>query len=67
MIVFKCKMCGGDLDISSNSTIAKCPYCGANQTLPRLDNERKLNLFDRAIIYAEIMIMIKLCRCMRIF
>ena len=41
-------MCGGDLDVVDNMSVAKCPYCGANQTLPRLDNERKLNLFDRA-------------------
>ncbi len=47
MAVFKCKMCGAALEIGSE-TVVSCDYCGTNQTLPRLDNERKTNLYDRA-------------------
>ncbi|MGN0317949.1 MAG: TIR domain-containing protein [Lachnospira sp.] len=48
MSVFKCKMCGGALEINANETTATCEYCGTMQTLPKLDNERKANLYDRA-------------------
>ena len=48
MSMFKCKMCGGTLDISSGMTVAECQYCGTKQTLPRLDDEKKANLYDRA-------------------
>ena len=29
MAIFKCKMCGGQLDVSNNATIANCDYCGS--------------------------------------
>ncbi|MBQ9084123.1 MAG: leucine-rich repeat protein, partial [Clostridia bacterium] len=48
MATFKCKMCGGMLDIQQGSTVVECEYCGTKQTLPRLDDERRANLFDRA-------------------
>lgn len=48
MSVIKCKMCGGDLQIVVGSTVAECEYCGTKQTLPKLDDERKANLYDRA-------------------
>ena len=48
MSVLKCKMCGGTLEISSDQTTAVCEYCGTQQTLPRLDSERLVNLYDRA-------------------
>ncbi len=48
MAVFKCKMCGGDLAIEQGSTVAECEYCGSKQTLPKLDDERRTNLYDRA-------------------
>ncbi len=48
MTVFKCKMCGGDLQIADGMTVAVCDYCGTQQTLPKLDNDRKANLYDRA-------------------
>ena len=48
MAVFKCKMCGGDLDIGEGITVSECEYCGTKQTLPRLDNEKKVNLYARA-------------------
>ena len=47
-MVFKCKMCGGTLEINQNESVAVCEYCGTKQTLPRLDDERRANLYDRA-------------------
>ena len=48
MSVFKCKMCGGSLNISGYESTAICEYCGTLQTLPRLSDEKKANLYDRA-------------------
>lgn len=48
MPVFKCKMCGGTLEISENQTIATCEYCGTQQTLPKANDEIIANLFNRA-------------------
>ena len=47
MAVFKCKMCGGALEVN-NETVATCSYCGTQQTLPRLDDEKRAQLYDRA-------------------
>lgn len=41
-------MCGGSLEIQSNETVAECEYCGAKQTLPKLNDEKRVNLYDRA-------------------
>ena len=48
MAIFKCKMCGGALEIGENQSVATCEYCGTQQTLPKLDDEKKLALFSRA-------------------
>ena len=48
MATIKCKMCGGTMEITENSTVAVCEYCGSQQTIPRLSDERKANLYDRA-------------------
>lgn len=48
MAIFKCKMCGGTLEIDNNQTTVTCEYCGTQQTLPKLDDDRKANLYDRA-------------------
>ena len=48
MSVFKCKMCGGALDINKEQSVAVCEYCGTRQTLPKFDSERRANLYDRA-------------------
>ncbi|MBQ8341817.1 MAG: leucine-rich repeat protein [Clostridia bacterium] len=47
-MVFKCKMCGGSLEIPAGATVVKCSYCDTQQTLPRLADERRANLYDRA-------------------
>ena len=48
MQMFKCKMCGGDLEIAEGSSVAECQYCGTKQTLPKLSDEKRANLYDRA-------------------
>ena len=48
MAVIKCKMCGGDLILVPGSTVAECESCGTRQTIPVVDNEKKLTLFARA-------------------
>lgn len=48
MTVIKCKMCGGDLQIIEGETVAECEYCGTKQTVPKVDDEKKLTLFSRA-------------------
>ena len=48
MAVLKCKMCGGDLDFVQDASVATCEFCGSVQTIPRVDDEKKLTLFARA-------------------
>ena len=48
MSVFKCKMCGGNIEFNPGDTVGVCDSCGTKQTLPRLDDDRKANLYDRA-------------------
>lgn len=48
MAVFKCKMCGGSLEVTDNNSVALCTYCGTQQTIPRFNDEKKLALFTRA-------------------
>ncbi len=48
MAIIKCKMCGGDLNILGDETVVKCEYCDTTQTIPTVDNEKKITLFTRA-------------------
>lgn len=48
MAVFRCKMCGGDLELTDNSTVCECIYCGTKQTVPQINDEKIANLFNRA-------------------
>lgn len=47
-MVFKCKMCGGDIEVVEGTNIGKCLYCKSTMTLPSVDNEKLLNLYNRA-------------------
>ena len=47
MAVFKCKMCGGSLEVY-DETVAVCEYCGTKQTLSKSKDEVVTNLFNRA-------------------
>ena len=48
MAIFKCKMCGGALNIEDNVTTATCDYCGREQTIPKLNDDKIERLYDRA-------------------
>ena len=48
MAVFKCKMCGGTIEFEPGASIGICDSCGTKQTLPRLDDDKRANLYDRA-------------------
>lgn len=41
-------MCGGTIEFEQGATVGVCDSCGTKQTLPRLDDDRKANLYDRA-------------------
>ena len=50
MALFKCKMCGGDLNITADEKIIECEFCGTTQTIPTSKDENLLGLFNRANI-----------------
>ena len=39
MAVIKCKMCGGDMEISPEKSFGTCEYCGSTMTLPKVSDE----------------------------
>lgn len=41
-------MCGGTIEFEEGATVGVCDSCGTKQTLPRLDDDKKANLYDRA-------------------
>lgn len=41
-------MCGGTIEFEQGATVGVCDSCGTKQTLPRLDDDRRANLYDRA-------------------
>ena len=48
MAVLKCKMCGGDIAVTEEMTVADCRQCGSRQTVPMLNSGKKLVFFSRA-------------------
>lgn len=50
MALFKCKMCGGDLNITADEKIVECEFCGTTQTIPTSKDENLQGLFNRANI-----------------
>ena len=48
MTMFRCKMCGGTIEFNPGETVGVCDSCGTKQTLPRLDDDRRTNLYNRA-------------------
>ena len=51
MAIIKCKMCGGDLALVKGSSVATCEYCGTQQTVPAVDDDKKARLYNRANQY----------------
>lgn len=50
-MVFKCKICGGNLAIQENKKTAVCEYCGTEQVLPKNQKEQNIQLLERANQY----------------
>ena len=48
MSIFKCKMCGGALEVSEEMTVCECEFCGTTQTIPKTRDDVAANLFNRA-------------------
>ena len=48
MSLFKCKMCGAPLQVAPGITVIECEYCATKQTLPKLGDEMREKLYDRA-------------------
>ena len=48
MATFKCKMCGGQLEVQEGQSVCTCEFCGTAQTVPHFDNEKKATFFKRA-------------------
>lgn len=49
MAVLKCEICGGNMIITRGSNIGRCDSCGRDSTITDISNERKVNLFNRAV------------------
>lgn len=50
MAIYKCKMCGGGLNVDEGSTVVECEFCGTKQTVPSAKDENLQGLFNRANI-----------------
>lgn len=47
MAIIKCKMCGGEIELSTDRTFGTCDYCGSTMTFPKVDNEQRAAAFNR--------------------
>lgn len=47
MAIIKCKMCGGDMDLTADQRCGTCEYCGSTMTLPKVDDEQRAAAFNR--------------------
>lgn len=50
-MVFKCKICGGSLNVKQGERIAECEYCGVMQTIPSFIEPKTQEIYDRAGAY----------------
>ena len=51
MIMLKCKICGGDIPALEAAAHGICELCGNTSTLPKANDEKLVNLFNRANHY----------------
>ena len=47
MAIIKCKICGGDIELTADKTFGTCEYCGNTMTLPRVDDDQRAAAFNR--------------------
>ncbi|MGN1203216.1 MAG: toll/interleukin-1 receptor domain-containing protein [Eubacterium sp.] len=50
-MIFKCKICGGSLDVKQGEKIAVCEYCGVSQTIPTFIEPKAQEIYNRANSY----------------
>ena len=46
-MIIKCKMCGGDMELSADKRTGTCEYCGSTMTLPKVDDDQRAAAFNR--------------------
>ena len=54
MAIIKCKMCGGDIELSPDRTYGTCDSCGSTMTFPKIDDEQRANAFNRGNYFRRI-------------
>ena len=47
MTILKCKMCGGDIELTSDKTLGTCEYCGNTTTFPQINDDQRAAAFNR--------------------
>lgn len=50
-MIFKCKICGGNLDVKQGERITVCEYCGVRQTIPTFIEPKIEEIYNRANNY----------------
>lgn len=53
-MIYKCTMCGGELIVKKGVDLAECSFCGTKQTVPDVDDEKRLAEFERGNYYRQI-------------
>jgi hypothetical protein len=48
MAILKCKSCGGSIQATEGTTFGTCESCGSKCTLPKVSDDRRANLLNRA-------------------
>ena len=54
MTIIKCKMCGGDIELSPDRTYGTCDSCGSTMTFPKIDDEQRADAFNRGNYFRRI-------------
>ena len=54
MAVIKCKMCGGDIELSQDKTLGICECCGSTMTFPKIDDDQRAAAFNRGNYFRRI-------------
>ena len=47
LALLKCKMCGGDIELSADKTFGTCEFCGSTMTFPKVDDDQRAAAFNR--------------------
>lgn len=46
-MIIKCKMCGGNIELSQDKTFGTCEFCGSSTTFPKICDEQRAAIFNR--------------------